>query len=63
MEADGAAPEGATVEVEKKGITLNNEHLLVSLETMGVTEYDPLVLSALAEYARRKSCLNFQRYR
>lgn len=38
----------------QKGIIISNEHLLATLNAMGVTEYDPLVLSALSEYARSK---------
>ena len=47
-----AAPEAEAP--ERKGITVSNDGLLSALEVMGVAEYDPLVISALAEYARRK---------
>lgn len=40
-------------EAVANGIVLNNQRLLDTLEIMGVTDYDPLVLSALSEYARR----------
>jgi hypothetical protein len=38
-----------------RSVTVSNAHLLRTLDAMGVTDYDPLVLSALSEYARSKT--------
>lgn len=52
---DKAEAVAAPIETpERKGITVSNDGLRSALEIMGVEEYDPLVISALAEYARRK---------